>query len=185
MRISRENKTILIKDINYSYDKDDRQTSVKVEGNTEKQIEYFYDGLGRLQGRTVHLQSKAFDTTYTYKDGQTGQTTSQLQEVDNNGVKISYQYDVNGNITSIADNGKSISYEYDELNQLTRENNQVLNKTITYAYDLGGNITTKTEYAYTTGTLGTPQKTIPYSYEDATWKDKLTPMTAKPSPMMV
>lgn len=164
---------------NYSYDKDDRQTSVKIEGNTEKQIEYFYDGLGRLQGRTVHLQSKAFDTTYTYKDGQTGQTTSQLQEVDNNGAKISYQYDVNGNITSIADNGKSISYEYDELNQLTRENNQVLNKTIIYAYDLGGNITTKAEYAYTTGTLGTPQKTIPYSYEDATWKDKLTSYDGK------
>ena len=41
-------------------------------------------------------------------------------------------------------------------------------------YDLGGNITSKVRYAYTTGTLGTALETIPYSYTDSNWKDKLT-----------
>ena len=43
-----------------------------------------------------------------------------------------------------------------------------------YNYDLGGNITSKMRYAYTTGTLGTALETIPYSYGDSNWKDKLT-----------
>ena len=38
------------------------------------------------------------------------------------------------------------SYEYDYLNQLTRENNAYLNKTVTYNYDNGGNIISKTRY---------------------------------------
>ena len=36
----------------------------------------------------------------------------------------------------------------------------------------GGNILNKKEYAYTTGTLGTPTDTIVYTY-DSVWKDKL------------
>ncbi|WP_335871138.1 hypothetical protein [Bacillus sp. 2205SS5-2] len=35
-----------------------------------------------------------------------------------------------------------------------------------------GNILAKKEYAYSTGTLGTPTKTITYSY-DSNWKEKL------------
>ena len=67
-----------------------------------------------------------------------------------------------------------ISYAYNELSELIREDNQVLNKTITYSYDAGGNILNKMEYPYTTGTPGTPTATIAYSYEDNNWKDKLT-----------
>ena len=55
-----------------------------------------------------------------------------------------------------------------------RENNQAAGKTWTYAYDSGGNILSKTEYAYTTGSLGTAVRTIPYGYDDATWSDLLT-----------
>ena len=47
-----------------------------------------------------------------------------------------------------------------------------MNKTIVYTYDSGGNITKRTEYPYTTGTLETATKTINYVY-DGTWKDKL------------
>ena len=43
-----------------------------------------------------------------------------------------------------------------------------------YSYDNRGNITSKKEYAYTTGPLGTVTKTINYAYGDATWKDLLT-----------
>ena len=55
-----------------------------------------------------------------------------------------------------------------------RENNQAAGKTWTYAYDSGGNILSKTEYAYTTGSLGAAVRTIPYGYDDATWSDLLT-----------
>ena len=54
-----------------------------------------------------------------------------------------------------------------------------LNKTLTYQYDTGGNILSKKEYAYTTGTLGTPTKTVNYSYDDENWKDKLTAYDGK------
>ncbi len=46
------------------------------------------------------------------------------------------------------------------------------NKTVTYTYDIGGNIVSKKEYAYTTGTLGTVIDTKNYTY-DTVWKDKL------------
>ena len=39
---------------------------------------------------------------------------------------------------------------------------------------MGGNITIKTTYPYTTGTLGTPTATIPYTYTNTVWKDLLT-----------
>ncbi len=65
------------------------------------------------------------------------------------------------------------SYEYDKLGQLVRFNDAVENKTYTYTYDNNGNILTKSEYAYTTGNLGTATNTTTYGY-DTQWKDKLT-----------
>ena len=53
-----------------------------------------------------------------------------------------------------------------------REDNAELNQTVTYTYDKGGNITEKTVYPFTTGTVGTATDTIAYTY-DSTWKDKL------------
>ena len=55
-----------------------------------------------------------------------------------------------------------------------RENNQAAGKTWTYAYDSGGNIQSKTEYAYTTGSLGAAVRTVAYGYGDASWSDLLT-----------
>lgn len=46
-----------------------------------------------------------------------------------------------------------------------RRNNVDLNKTIVYTYDNGGNLTSKKEYPYTTGTVGTATKTVSYSYD--------------------
>ncbi len=48
-----------------------------------------------------------------------------------------------------------------------------------YGYDRGGNITSKAKYAYTTGTLGAAVETIPYTYGDTNWKDKLTAYNGK------
>ena len=63
---------------------------------------------------------------------------------------------------------------YDSANQLIRENNQKLGKTWTWTYDNAGNILSKSEYAYTTGELGTPIDTVTYTYGDADWGDLLT-----------
>jgi RHS repeat-associated protein len=110
----------------------------------------------------------------------TGSTdTNRIQTVNNNGNSISYTYDKNGNIETIIQDGKTIKYYYNELNELIREDNAVLNKTITNAYDVGGNVTSKTEYPFTTGSLGIATKTYAYSYGDTNWKDKLTSFDGK------
>ena len=93
---------------------------------------------------------------------------------------LNYTYDQNGNIATIKEGSTlKATYTYDELNQLTREDNLYLNKTITYSYDLGGNITSKKEYPYTTGTVGTVTNTINYTYGNTNWKDQLTNYNGK------
>ena len=76
-----------------------------------------------------------------------------------------------------------ITYAYDALGQLTWVNNGWERATWTYAYDQGGNILEKRRYAYTRETdlsRLTPEESIPYSYADANWKDKLTAYNGKP-----
>ncbi len=86
-----------------------------------------------------------------------------------------YTYDARGNITSVTANGSTTTYTYDNLGQLTRENNQAAGKTWTWTYDTAGNILSKSEYAYTTGSLGTALDTITYGYADSRgWGDLLT-----------
>ena len=43
-----------------------------------------------------------------------------------------------------------------------------------YNYNRGGSITSKVKCAYTGDALGTVRETIPYTYGDSNWKDKLT-----------
>ena len=74
----------------------------------------------------------------------------------------------------VSDGQSTTTYAYDSFDQLVRENNQAAGKTWTYAYDSGGNIRSKTEYAYTTGTLGAAVRTVAYGYGDAGWSDLLT-----------
>ena len=50
----------------------------------------------------------------------------------------------------------------------------MLGKTILYTYDLGGNMTSRTEHAYTTGTPGVATKTDTFTYGNAAWKDQMT-----------
>lgn len=71
-----------------------------------------------------------------------------------------------------------IYYQYDALNQLVREDNGILNKSITYTYDDRGNILNKSEYACVAngGALGTATDTIVYGYESEYqgWAGQLT-----------
>ncbi len=105
---------------------------------------------------------------------QVSTTTNKIASIDNGGNKIEYTYDKTGNIATVKQASKTTSYQYNELNELVREDNQALGKTIIYNYDAGGNITSKREYDYTTGTPGTVTNTVAYAYGDANWKDKLT-----------
>ena len=135
-----------------------------------------YDTAARTKNKILNLGATSYTTSYSYKNNADGTTTTLLAAIDNNGTSISYEYDKNGNISTITQNGNAISYHYNELNELVREDNAVLGKTITYTYDAGGNITAKAEYPYTKPTdpvsLETKPNTIEYKY-DSNWKDEL------------
>jgi len=162
----------------YSYDKDNREKEVTL-SNGAKAINN-YDILGRLYNKVISTGSASFTTNYSYEAGrEQNSTTNRLSEIDNNGKKINYTYDANGNIETITRDGKRIKYQYNKLNELIREDNQILNKTIVYTYDLGGNILSKVEYPYTEGVPENPTKTITYTYNDSNWKDKLTSFDGK------
>ena len=129
-------------------------------------------------------------TEYAYSVEDDGKTSSTIEKFVNktyNGDSESYrvydgylyEYDKQNKISAekiLNADGTTTdkySYEYDKLGQLVRFNDAVENKTYTYTYDNNGNILTKSEYAYTTGDLGTATNTTTYGY-DTQWKDKLT-----------
>ena len=113
-------------------------------------------------------------TTIGYNDPSSTTATGQVRTWKSGATTYTYAYDARGNITSVSDGQSTTTYAYDSFDQLVRENNQAAGKTWTYVYDDGGNIQSKTEYAYTTGSLGAAVRTIPYGYGDASWSDLLT-----------
>ena len=77
-------------------------------------------------------------------------------------------------LTKVKESGIiKIQYTYDSLSQLIREDNAYADHSYTYEYDGNGNITSKNTYAYTTGTLGSVEDTITYSYGNSEWKNLL------------
>ncbi|KLU74971.1 DNRLRE domain-containing protein [Clostridium botulinum] len=143
-------------------------------GGKGNHINYKYDTLGRVTEKTIDTGIAEVTTKYNFEKGKNGNTTTRVSEIDNDGKKIAYTYDANGNIETIIDNGKKITYTYDELNQLIKERNEIEEKEISYTYDVGGNIVGKTET-----TFGGDSKTTTYKYEDSNWKDKLTNFNGK------
>jgi RHS repeat-associated protein len=156
----------------YTYDKDNRPSTTTL--STGKVISNTYDALGRLQKRTIGLNSD-YETRFEYYLNGDNRTTLLHKYYNGSDDPFVYNYDDNGNIISITQGSTSISYKYDAANRLTRENNGVLNQTITYQYDAWGNILNKKFYAYTTATNpGTPTGTINYAYGNTAWGDQLT-----------
>ena len=153
----------------YTYDKDNRPVTVKVNGKT---ITDSYNATGTRSSR-VYGFATPYTVSFGYLAGANGSKTTMLQSYRNGSdAAYTYTYDNNGNVTAISQGAKSAAYTYDALNQLTRVNDGFTNKTTTYTYDNAGNILERKEYAYTTGTLGTPTATFAYEY-DSEWKDKL------------
>lgn len=168
----------------YTYNKDNKLKSVSYGPLTNPNINmktYDYDTIGRLINTVVKNSGKAiFNTQFSYAPALNGETSARINKISNNGKEIVYTHDKYGNIKSTVAEGKTISYTYDNQNQLIREDNQVLNKTIKYEYDLLGNITKKLEFAYTTQeNTGTALNTISYGYDDFAWKDMLTSYNGK------
>ena len=129
----------------------------------------------------MNVNNAALATTFEYGNSTGSSLSAQPSSIGVNGEKYFYEYDANGNITSVeflpALNSTKKpwkeNYQYDERNQLIRENSQQQNKTFVYAYDLGGNLTSVKEYPYTEGTItAAPLKTETGTYASG-WKDQL------------
>ena len=165
----------------YTYDNDNRVTEIGFGGSDK--VKYTYDSLGRVSTRVVENGTDAgkLTSTYTYVAGGygTGSTTPLVKKIDQPQIPFEYTYDNRGNIISEKRGDLTTTYVYDALGQLIRVNDPHENATWVYNYDRGGNITSKVKYAYTTGTLGSAQQTIPYVYGDSNWKDKLTSYNGK------
>ena len=166
-----------------SYEYSDTDGSlITISGNDDQQQQLTYDGLSRISQRVLTKSSNTFLTeSYTYRDLGSNKTTTQIskKEIDAGSTDISfaYTYDVSGNIlseTKTASESTSTTYAYDSQNQLIRENNQAAGKTWVWTYDTVGNLLSRKEYAYTTGSLGTVLDTVAYAYGDTEWKDLLT-----------
>ncbi len=155
----------------YGYNSNDMLETL---GITSTRIKTFsYDDENRLIGTSMSTETPMVDS---YEYGDNGLISTHTVSCDGNNNVYTYSYDEKDNITEIKKNGViQQSYVYDSDNQLIRENNLDINKTIVYNYDGYGNILSKTEYPYTTDTTITASATnvINYSYDTA-WKDKLT-----------
>ena len=172
------NLTQLVETINgterttsYAYDDDNRVTGIT---NGSSAREYTYDAYGRVSSRvTKHAGTTVSTDTITYRTVN-GKATGQISKLVNKAGTFQYTYDANGNIKTAVFGGKTTTYTYDSQNQLTREDNQAAGKSWVWTYDDAGNILSKKEYAYTTGTLGSVLNTVSYGYGNTNWGDLLT-----------
>jgi len=151
--------------IDKSFNDEDSLTNITID---DKIINYNYDNLGRLISKNIN---NSYTTNYKYlTNGK--RTTLLINELDNNNDKLQYKYDKLNNITHIYNNDNLINkYYYDEFNELIREDNYILNKTIRYKYDTEGNILSKKEYQLNSYNLLSQNI---YEYDDLNWEDKLT-----------
>ena len=167
----------------YYYDQDNRQNHYNI-GSVDRY--WKYDGYGRTYNILTEYGKKQVLSTTLYHENPLGaagyvspRIISWKNETANETRQYDYSYDISGNVSMMRLGDYSTTYRYNNQNQLTRENNQKAGKTWLYTYDMGGNILTKEEYAYTTGNLKDPQKTIKYTYGDSQWKDLLTGYNGK------
>ncbi len=180
-----------------NYAKDNLPTQYKI--SSTRHAEYDYDSINRINLKTFSTTRPLYnnyiywlsDLNTSLNAGDKYRTTMLKREVVDN-TAYDYTYDDVGNITSIKKADRKTadstdyavenqadyrSYTYDAFGQLTRENNVTDNKTTVFSYDGLGNILSKQEYAYTTGSLGTASKTIAYTYSDdnkSGWNNLLT-----------
>ena len=151
--------------VTFEYNTDDAITKVTFDNNN---LNYTYDYLGRLTSKDINSNQRI---EYTYITNG-NKTSTVLNSMKINNDLYEYYYDNLYNITDIYLNKKLINhYEYDNFNELIKEDNYNLNKTIRYTYDNAGNILKKQEYELDTYNL---LRTDTYEYNNANWEDQLT-----------
>ncbi|MDD4414257.1 MAG: RHS repeat-associated core domain-containing protein [Oscillospiraceae bacterium] len=170
----------------YTYGKDNLPETHKM-SSAQRQQTFTYDTLNRLNKMEVSTDTP-ISVNYLYYMSDRNATGQQLYRTTQLGREIigdtafRYEYDAVGNITEIQEGYRTgdadsaghvtkVKYTYDALGQLTQEENVYSGKTTVYTYDNGGNITSKKEYDYTTGTL---LSSVDYGYNNANWKDLMT-----------
>lgn len=92
-------------------------------------VNYKYDSLGRLNSNQISTGSTTFKSEFTYEAGINKDTsgtlgvstTYKVSSINNDGNKISYSYDRNGNISTITQDNIQTRYQYNELNELIKE----------------------------------------------------------------
>ena len=176
--------SVLSKDASYISDVTYADSgNVETASSGGKTVQYTYDAIERQTKRRVVIDEDAekyLDITYAYRDSSrgSGYTTNQLAAERVGGVRYAYEYDRNGNITSInrtnsSNNGKVI-YTYDSHDQLIREDNPISGISTSYEYDASGNLKKKIQKSYADGTVGETISTDAYNYGSAISGDRLT-----------
>ena len=182
----------LVEDINgtkrttsYEYDDDNRVTSVTTDGVT---VTYTYDDYGRVteqvtkSGDAVILTEAFAYTTYTATDKNGAAVTKASSQIatytttaGNYSVTYTYDYDDNGNITSISDGTNTVAYQYDSANQLIQEHYLEAEYGYLYGYNEGGNLTHRYHcFANEETNQLEVAGEVFYSYDNSAWGDLLT-----------
>lgn len=129
---------------------------------------YFYDPVGNLTRKTTPTW-QTIDFAYTDDD--------LLQRVTPSGeAEITYDYDANGNRTSMTDGIGASTWVFDALDRLTEETDS-LGQVISYTYDPVGNVTSLTSPSGDTtvytfderdlmASLASPWQNTTYSYDE-------------------
>ncbi len=177
----------LVTKYTYSYnDKNNLSEMTLSSGSVSYKFIPSYDALERITSRQISMTTGSGTVTNTLTYGFTSSGTNRslqvaqlVSKVGSNSTTYNYTYDSNGNITQITNASGVVQYkyQYDDLGQLTREDNRALGYSYVYTYDNAGNILSRKTYAFTTGTLGSVQSTINYTYGNSSWKDLLTNIT--------
>lgn len=151
--------------INKEYNGDDALIKLIVDSN---EFNYIYDGLGRLKSSDKDGKNK-IDYSYISRGNR---TSNLIKNILNETNKYTYEYDEIGNIIKIFYNDKlQNEYFYDDYNELIREDNYLLNKTIKYNYDHLGNLLSNGIYELKSDSQINRNT---YEYKNENWIDQLT-----------
>ncbi|MBQ1369160.1 MAG: RHS repeat protein [Firmicutes bacterium] len=83
----------------YEYDAENKPTKVTYSNGLE--VQYLYDGLGRVTKRSVIHGTDSQETSYTYVHGAGDNTTPLICRITQLGERMLYTYDEVGNILSV------------------------------------------------------------------------------------
>ncbi len=169
----------------YSYDeKGNLATESLTYLSNEHNIDYVYDGFGRITSVTNDFGSFDYTKQYSYvldEYDTSYQVSSYTSTVGTSSTTYNYLYSSRGNIGVVEQGGKEKYYIYDDLGQLTQEYDEMIVRYYTYD-DAGNIISIKSDTVSSDGGLImrailplptiSAEKTL--AYTDSEWGDLLT-----------